>query len=138
MGAQETVTDQTPVRVPEMLPLVTEGVVDLVVRGAAGQVWRFDQQAVAMMPGDGSPAITVDTLMGRASTDQPQTWTVLPAGLSTRLGFDRDGDGIGDAMARSLSTPSSPISRMRAGYVIKQRLCHFPIRPFILKRSNPG
>src|SRR6185503_21014456 len=46
------------------------------------------------------------------SAASPQTWTVVPIGLGRRLGIDRDGDGVGDALElRQGSNPADAASK---------------------------
>lgn len=97
VGAQLTLTGAAPARAAEMLALARAGRVDLIV--AAGALsYAYDATGDRFLPADGSEALSVATLQGRASATQAQTWTLVPRGLGTRLGIDRDGDGMANAV----------------------------------------
>ncbi|HVF34444.1 MAG TPA: hypothetical protein VND91_03915, partial [Candidatus Saccharimonadia bacterium] len=85
-----------PLRVAQSLAIARTGAVDLVVRsGSAG--YAFDRASDTFLRADAAPALPVAALQALASSESPQTWTLVPAGLALRLGIDRDGDGKRDA-----------------------------------------
>lgn len=101
VGAQATL-DQAEVtnRVTDMIALADAGEIDLVVHAGGTPVlgWAYDAAARRFVPDDGSAGVTAQALAATATSDSPLTFTVVPAGLGTRLGIDRDGDGISNAV----------------------------------------
>lgn len=98
VGAQVTIsTPAGSARADQMLNLAQSGKVDLVVHsGLTGYFYDFATQK--FLSSDGSPELSPAQLQAGASGTAPQTWTLVPHGLGPRLGIDRDGDGIGDAV----------------------------------------
>jgi YVTN family beta-propeller protein len=99
-----------PARIEQFLALARVGAVDLVVRaGAVGHA--YDRPSDSFLASDGAPASSPTALQSRASAAAPQLWTVVPAGLAVRLGIDRDGDGVRDAVElRQGSNPADAAS----------------------------
>lgn len=84
-----------PARVAELLALARDRAIDLVVHaGRAG--YAYDAGSDRFLGNDGGAPLTATALQAQATTDAPQTWTAVPAGVGRRLGIDRDGDGLGD------------------------------------------
>jgi YVTN family beta-propeller protein len=111
VGAQATLTGApASARIAQFLALARSGAVDLVVHaGATG--YAYDRFADAFLASDELAGLSSETLQGRASAAVPQTWTVVPAGLGGRLGLDRDGDGVRDALElRQGSNPANAAS----------------------------
>lgn len=78
------------------LDLARSRKVDLIAR-SAGRGYAFDAVLDRFVDATDAAPITDVALLALASSSDPQTWTIVPAGLGKRLGIDRDGDGIGDA-----------------------------------------
>jgi hypothetical protein len=71
---------------------------------AGSGVFRTDRQA--------QPRISGAVLRFLAHTGHPVTFTCVPVGSGTRLGVDRDGDGVWDGDERDAHTdPADPTSR---------------------------
>ncbi len=111
VGAQVTLAGGTaPPRIAEMLGLARTGAVDLVVH-AREAAYAYARSADAFLVSDGGASIAGTALSARASADATQTWTLVPAGLATRLALDRDGDGIRDHVElRQGSNPADATS----------------------------
>ncbi len=116
VGQQVTLSGgpQPPV-VATMLALATTGDVDLIVKGvqaAENRGWVYDRMAgLFLADRDTDAPLTPAGLTALAAAGAPQTWTLVPAGLGTRLGIDRDEDGFGDATERDAgSDPTSQAS----------------------------
>ncbi|GMU44723.1 MAG: hypothetical protein AMXMBFR25_27090 [Lysobacterales bacterium] len=97
VGQQETLTTAGSERAGQLLALARGTKVDLVAhQGTSG--WVFEAASDRFLAADGSAPLTVPELQARISASAPLTLTIVPRGLGRRLGIDRDGDGIGDAL----------------------------------------
>ncbi|MCB1607296.1 MAG: hypothetical protein KDI71_10005 [Xanthomonadales bacterium] len=99
-----------PALASQMRDLARAGEVDLIVRqGSLGYAYRATDDVFISSAG-GEP-LSVASLQGQASSAQPLTLTLVPAGLGVRLAVDRDGDGVGDqAELVQGSDPANPES----------------------------
>ncbi len=102
----------------EFLALARTRKVDLVVHaGSRGYV--FDALQDRFIDDVDHAAFTDSALIGLASGDAPQTWSIVPVGLGRRLGIDRDGDGIGNAgeiaQGSNPADATSSTARMASG-----------------------
>ncbi len=90
--------------------MAASGKVDLIARRlGAGYVYGATTQR--FVSDDGSSELSLDALLALASTAQPLTFTAVPSGLGDRLGRDRDGDGLADALEmRQGSDPTDAAS----------------------------
>ncbi len=119
VGHQRSFGAERPIEALQtMLDLATSARLDLIARrGALG--YLYDPASASFTPSDGSPALTAAQLQALSSDSDRQSWTLVPAGLGTRLALDRDGDGVYDAIElRQGSDPTDPQStslRPRAG-----------------------
>jgi len=80
-----------------LLGIARTGATDLVVHSGSAR-YRFDAGSDRFDPGGGAPKPDAAELAALASTSAPQTWTLVPAGLGSRLALDRDGDGVDDTV----------------------------------------
>lgn len=112
VGAQVTLAGAgVPARAAEMLALARLGAVDLVVH-APDIGYAYDRAGDAFLASDGGAPLAAGALQSRAGANAPQTWTVVPSGLGTRLGIDRDGDGVRDRVElKQGSNPADATSK---------------------------
>ncbi len=98
-GVGKQLTLSTPIlnaQAQTLLGVARSGRTDLIVRTAQSS-YRFDATSERFNPGAGAATLATSELVNLASTSHPQTWTLVPTGLGTRLALDRDGDGLDDA-----------------------------------------
>lgn len=110
VGQQETLITASSERAGQLLALARSTKVDLIAHsGGAG--YAYDAVGERFLTDDGSAALTVAELQARISPQAPLTLTLVPRGLARRLGIDRDGDGVGDALeAKQGSNPADAAS----------------------------
>lgn len=95
-GRQFTLGAASSPFVQQWLQLATSPRLDLMVRrGVLG--YLYDPVSAEFGASDGTTA-SVEQLQALAGGADPQTWTLVPAGLGMRLALDRDGDGVYDAV----------------------------------------
>lgn len=87
------------------------GRIDLVaLQGQRG--FAFDRAQGQWLRDDGGEPLASQALLTGASVGSPIHFTALPAGLGPRLGLDRDGDGLSDAIEVSQgSDPADATSK---------------------------
>ncbi|MEZ5440980.1 MAG: hypothetical protein R3F15_05785 [Lysobacterales bacterium] len=117
-GRQLMVGSSALADIDQFVQLAASSRLQLVVhQGAAG--WQYDAAQGQFQSNAGAPPVALSALLSLASDSQPQTWTLVPAGLGTRLALDRDGDGLSDEEERRQgSDPADATStqlRPRAG-----------------------
>jgi hypothetical protein len=117
-GKQITFGDDRPEAMQTLRTLAASPRLDLIARrGSLG--YLYDPASSSFTPSDGGPALGAAALQAEAHAGDPQTWTLVPGGLGTRLALDRDGDGVFDAVEiRQGSDPADAQSsslRPRAG-----------------------
>ena len=105
-----------------MLALADAGKVGIIAKGNVGGVqrgykymsagnWKSDRSAEALMP--------TASFLALASAATPVTITVVPRGLETRLGIDRDEDGWLDRDEASVcADPADPVNHPGTPYCI--------------------
>lgn len=96
-----------PSRVLEMVALADTGAVELIVRGSDGEGargWLYDRAAAVFQSDVNGATILMGDLLDLAADGREQTWTLVPLGLGTRLGLDRDEDGAFDGTERLAGT----------------------------------
>lgn len=101
VGAQVTLSGSAiPERLNEMISEADNLRVDVVAHGGGSPPagWSYDAAAAGFVPDNGGQHVELAALVATASPTSPLTFTVVPAGLGTRLGIDRDGDGISNAV----------------------------------------
>ena len=98
VGAQVTVlAANPPARANELLALARAQKIDLVV-AQGRQSYAFNRASDRFVADAGQAALSAAQLLALANTQAPQTWTALPVGLAQRIGVDRDGDGVSNAL----------------------------------------
>jgi YVTN family beta-propeller protein len=124
VGRQARVTAATAAT-SEMLALARTRKVDLIVHaGARG--FAFDAVSDRFVDATDAGVFSDAALIGLASTGDPQTWSIVPAGLGKRLGVDRDGDGVGDA--REIAQGSDPANALSSAVRLASGLWYNPQR----------
>lgn len=108
VGQQVTINTPTPVpadidRISLFFQIAASGAVDLIVKGVKGgerRGWVLDPAAtpVALFKSDenGEAEISLATLQALAGVGAELTFTVVPAGVGTRMGIDRNENGTFD------------------------------------------
>ena len=98
VGAQATlISSSATARSGELLAIARSGKVGLIARSGP-KSYAFERSSDRFLAADGTPALTPSALQALATAQQPLTLTAVPAGLERRLGIDRDGDTLGDAL----------------------------------------
>ena len=98
VGVQVTVSATSPpVQANQLLALARAQKIDLVaVQGR--QSYAFNAASDKFMGDAGQTPLSSAQLLALATAQVPQTWTALPSGLAQRIGVDRDGDGVSNAV----------------------------------------
>jgi len=97
VGQQSTLIGTVNARAEALLGLARSGKVGLIARqGVVG--YSFERTRDRFLRADGAAEITVDELIASANSATPLTLSVVPSGLERRLGIDRDGDSVSDAV----------------------------------------
>lgn len=77
--------------------LASVGKVGLVVKGRVGGVQRgWAYQSGMLQPDKSGPAVSLASVKALAAPGSEQTWMIVPKGSETRIGIDRDLDGVLD------------------------------------------
>ncbi len=118
VGQQVTINTPTPTsadqdRIDLFFALGASGAVDLIAKGIQTgdhRGWVLDPAATPSplftSDEDGAAGLTLAQLIALAGAGTELTFTVVPAGVGTRTGVDRDEDGIFDYTEFLLSQPA--------------------------------